>query len=1284
MRKPLWQALTLVGVCAVAPLASAQTTPIWSDEFDGDRLDRSTWTFTTGGSGNGNGELQYYTASDNNVYLDDGKLVIEAKRETREGKEFTSGRIHTNGRFGFRYGTIEARIKLPDLADGLWPAFWMLGNNFGVDGWPKSGEWDILEAGYKAAIDAGKVNSSVSGAMHWWHDIDGGSQADYAADVELPFNMNDDFHNYKLVWTPEQVVMSVDDIQYFAMDITDPTMSEFRENPAHIILNLAVGGWNFVEITDPAAITAPLPAKMEVDYVRLYENEHTEVHLAEDNEATGNYGISTELTPVMSELNWGDGTHLYIWNNMVGVATEPFEGSSAMAYDIAPDNWWGMGLLHKDQNLRNYKHGYLHFHMKTEAASNIEINMDSTSGGAGKVTLAPGGDEYGLQRDGEWHHVAIPLSQFAGLDFQTVQQTFSMSGPGQSTPMTIAVDNIYLSESVALEVAEYGSFGIFTETAEHRDAGDFAFGVNGDLFIWEDTLAVAAEDVLEGNGSLDLTSTGKGWYGLGLTAREGFNLSAFDNPNGMLHFSMKTESDATFDIGMKSGSDAVIGQLWLNFSPGSDPYGFVRDGAWHEITIPVSELAQDVDFSDVRQVFQVLGVGEIDDLAIDDIYLSGGEQADIAGGGEEVNRAPVASIKTSVRSGTAPLTVEFDAGSSVDVNGDELTYVWDFGDGSLGSGVIATHEYQNEGSFAVTLSVSDGELEDVTTNYVLVNGNHSSDKSAKRGLGFGHHSEADFAAISEGISWWYNWSHKPDVQIAEVYQNYGVEFAPMAWNGGFDDAAMREYIAAHPDVKYILAFNEPNFLEQANMTPSQAAAEWPRLEAIADEFGLKIVSVAMNYCGECNSEGGTTYYDPIDYFDDFFDVCPDCRVDAISIHAYMEDAGGVEWYVNRFKKYNKPIWMTEFSHWKDWTTLEDQKRFLIQVVDSFENDDDLERYAWFTGRRNGHPYNGLFDYRQSGVLTELGSIYVNMPVHNESNVHTLPARIEAEQYKGMSDIVYPTVEEDKIDVRVEQTEDYNGFLNLSNMDPGSSVLYNVVVPDAGAYDFELRVASELGGTLRFYVEDVQAAQVTVPSTGGLQQWDTITDTLTLPRGAFTLRMEFSDVINVNWLDASKAEVVASSSSSSVVSSSSIASSSSSSVVSSSSSSVMSSSSSSIASSSSSVSSASSVSSSSVASESSSSDSSSEQSSESSVSSSSESSSSVSSVSSASSSSVSSSASSEPNDDQSEEPESNSDSSSIVANGSSGGGGSFGLMGLMLLAFAGALGKTPPGCWRKRL
>src|SRR5690606_6656636 len=101
-------------------------------------------------------------------------------------------------------------------------------------------------------------------------------------------------------------------------------------------------------------------------------------------------------------------------------------------------DWWGMGLVHKDYNMRNYKHGYLHVDIKTNSNSSFSIGMASTSGGGGAVDFNEGGDQYGLTRDGEWHHVAIPLSKFGNIDFETIKTFFSVYGPGPAADMEIA------------------------------------------------------------------------------------------------------------------------------------------------------------------------------------------------------------------------------------------------------------------------------------------------------------------------------------------------------------------------------------------------------------------------------------------------------------------------------------------------------------------------------------------------------------------------------------------------------------------------------------------------------------------------------------------------------------------------------------------------------------------------------------------------------------------------------------------------------------------------------
>jgi len=140
---------------------------VWSEEFNGDEIDRNTWTYDVGGHGFGNGQLEFNTDRRENSYLRDGSLVIEARRETYQGNAFTSARMLTRGRFAFQYGELEARIKVPDTADGIWPAFWMLGNNFPGVVWPKCGEVDILEIGGKDGIAKGLQQRQINCALHF-------------------------------------------------------------------------------------------------------------------------------------------------------------------------------------------------------------------------------------------------------------------------------------------------------------------------------------------------------------------------------------------------------------------------------------------------------------------------------------------------------------------------------------------------------------------------------------------------------------------------------------------------------------------------------------------------------------------------------------------------------------------------------------------------------------------------------------------------------------------------------------------------------------------------------------------------------------------------------------------------------------------------------------------------------------------------------------------------------------------------------------------------------------
>ena len=122
--------------------------------------------------------------------------------------------------------------------------------------------------------------------------------------------------------------------------------------------------------------------------------------------------------------------------------------------------------------------------------------------------------------------------------------------------------------------------------------------------------------------------------------------------------------------------------------------------------------------------------------------------------------------------------------------------------------------------------------------FLVFNQGYSQEKSNKRGVSYGFHSTVDIQKFSEAISWWYNWSPQPDAAIETTYQNYNVDFTPMAWNAN-GISGVNSWISQDSNVKYILGFNEPNFKEQANMTPSEAASAWSSFQQIARENNLK-------------------------------------------------------------------------------------------------------------------------------------------------------------------------------------------------------------------------------------------------------------------------------------------------------------------------------------------------------------------------------------------------------------------------------------------------------------
>jgi beta-glucanase (GH16 family) len=248
------------GAPSAAPVAStpaaAQWVIEWSDEFDGPVLDPGKWIAETGGHGWGNNELQHYTGRPENVRIENGHLVIEARRERFEQRDYTSARIKTAGLKETRYGRYEARIRIPK-GQGIWPAFWMLGADIGTTGWPKAGEIDIME-------NIGREPDTVHGTLHG--PGYSGGQAFGAPSKLAGASYADDFHVFAVEWEPGEIRWYRDGIQYHKAQPALVKGEWVFERPFFVLLNVAVGGdWP----GNPDATTV-LPQRMLVDYVRVY------------------------------------------------------------------------------------------------------------------------------------------------------------------------------------------------------------------------------------------------------------------------------------------------------------------------------------------------------------------------------------------------------------------------------------------------------------------------------------------------------------------------------------------------------------------------------------------------------------------------------------------------------------------------------------------------------------------------------------------------------------------------------------------------------------------------------------------------------------------------------------------------------------------------------------------------------------------------------------------------------------------------------------------------------
>jgi beta-glucanase (GH16 family) len=479
---------------------------IWEDHFDS--LDH--WLTETGNGnwGWGNGELQFYRSENVDIAEIPGEpgnnaLRIVARQESGPGivdqwgnpLQYTSGKVVSKSFVSVRYGMIEARVRVPDLDLGGWPAIWLLGT--ATRGWPYCGEMDLMEMGAARAfrdlhdthnggngLDNSTVNQMV-GANAIYHSPSAVGPGNPLGVVSLANDPADVFDRpyynyanplagrflvYRLYWDENSMRFTVVDDGVERDLYTQPftitaDAAEFRE-PFYLIANLAIGGayTDAYRLGDPGSglpISLPLPATMYVDYVRVYQwNGRGEVTLGPPTPRSGTFGLFTDTTPTTGGLVTGVTSDVYVWESTLVPGTiAPYEGGNVLAWRTDGKGWFGAGILSRQPvNLFGFGAGHLKFRIKIPANVRFKIGVVDAWGNQYYVTFPAFTTTYGLVRNGEWGQASIPVADLRGtaIDLRMLSYEFVILEE-QGTGCEFALDDIYWEGGVVTGVADRGA-----------------------------------------------------------------------------------------------------------------------------------------------------------------------------------------------------------------------------------------------------------------------------------------------------------------------------------------------------------------------------------------------------------------------------------------------------------------------------------------------------------------------------------------------------------------------------------------------------------------------------------------------------------------------------------------------------------------------------------------------------------------------------------------------------------------------------------------------------------
>lgn len=387
--------------------------------------------------------------------------------------------------------------------------------------------------------------------------------------------------------------------------------------------------------------------------------------------------------------------------------------------------------------------------------------------------------------------------------------------------------------------------------------------------------------------------------------------------------------------------------------------------------------------------------------------------------------------------------------------------------------------------------------------------------SPKRGVSENQFSlGSQMEALNPGVCWYYNWGPAPSKGYQDQVINYeGMEFVPMCWNGNYDADKIRQYVASHPETKYLLGFNEPNFVKQANMTPAEAASFWPGVQALAKELNLQLVAPALNYSPD------QPYQDPCKWMDEFVALVGLDAFDFTAVHSYGGIASLKSIAIDFHEKYGKPVWVTEFCYWPGEqsgvsVTPAAQIASMTESLEWLETTEWIFRYAWFKAigastATSGSPNFGLLQPQKGlteSFLSEQGNVYCYMPDFNPEDFHAVGSMFPAADYISRQYATLGNSNDSECSIPIE----------IASFNAGATLDYLFDIPEEGNYELKINVCG-IGEPERFdpsvKVQLVDGEKVTdltqavsFTLTNSDTEYRTQTFSVTLPAGHINLRL----------------------------------------------------------------------------------------------------------------------------------------------------------------------------------